>query len=725
MADLLDAIVRHQVYLGRYSTSVANRLIALLNRSEPDLLAALQSAIERLPPESFTIERLEAVLTSVRSMRNSLYSQVHASAADEIQRFAVHEAAFNLRMVQSAASSAGIQAVFSAVAPEQVYAAAMSRPFQGVVLREALQGVEAATARRVRDAIRMGFVEGKTIPQIVRDIKGTRANRYADGLLDWERRDIDAVVRTAITHTANVARQEFYAENDDIIDRWLFVATLDSRTTLTCASLSGKTFPIGKGPMPPRHYRCLPGDSLVLPRSAVTGAYKRWFDGEVVVFKTAGGREFTSTPNHPILTRCGWVPSGCLNVGDDVICDIGGEWGRVANGDHQDVPARIEDVVSAFFASSKMRPVPVPLSAEDFHGDGAGSEVAVVATDGLLRDGLYASVGEHSCKDGLVGRSSSALSPFVRYCSDKKRAFLRSSAARGGIRLRNYFFSLVRASATHSRELLFGPIPELYTPAFENESDCIDRHSGAIKNPSHSNAGLEQVGDLRFCNSDGCGAANFRAELAGRRVSVVGEQDSFDHLVGDVVLLGDGQSRHPAIEHFQNRAGVQMVLHTSNSDATALEKLGNGADADATLVAEILSGSTCEVASDKIISVSRREFSGHVFNLETVDGWYSADGIVTHNCRSSSIPLLKGQTQLFGTRASSGGQIDANTSFTTWLRKQPVAVQDEILGAQRGQMFRANKIEVDRFTDSRGRVYNLDELRRRDESLFDGERLAA
>lgn len=349
MADLLDAIVRHQVYLSRYSTSVSNRLIALLNRSEPDLLAALQSAIERLPPESFTIERLEAVLTSVRSMRNSLYSQVQASAAGEIQRFAVHEAAFNLRMMQSAASSAGIQAVFSAVAPEQVYAAAMSRPFQGVVLREALQGVEAATARRVRDAIRMGFVEGKTIPQIVRDIKGTRANRYADGLLDWERRDIDAAVRTAITHTANVARQEFYAENDDIIDRWLFVATLDSRTTLTCASLSGKTFPIGKGPMPPRHYRC----------------------------------------------------------------------------------------------------------------------------------------------------------------------------------------------------------------------------------------------------------------------------------------------------------------------------------------------------------------------------------------RSSSVPLLRGQTQLFGTRASAGGQIDANVSFTTWLRKQPVAVQDEILGVQRGKMFRAHKIEIDRFTDSRGRVYNLDELRRRDESLFDGERLAA
>lgn len=254
--DLIDASLRHSIYLGRYSTTVANRLIAQLNRVEPRLTAALQEALERVDPESFRADRIETLLRNVRSLRESLYESLQSSLADEIRSFSVYEAAFQVRMFEAAASSVGVQASFAAVAPEAVYAAAMSRPFQGVLLREALSGVDASVAQRVRGAIRDGFTEGRTIAQIVRDIKGTRANKYTDGILDWERRNIDAVVRTAITHTANVARQQFYAANDDIIDRWMFVATLDSRTTVTCASLSGQTYPIGKGPMPPRHYRC-------------------------------------------------------------------------------------------------------------------------------------------------------------------------------------------------------------------------------------------------------------------------------------------------------------------------------------------------------------------------------------------------------------------------------------------------------------------------------------
>jgi len=35
----------------------------------------------------------------------------------------------------------------------------------------------------------------------------------------------------------------------------------------------------------------------------------------------------------------------------------------------------------------------------------------------------------------------------------------------------------------------------------------------------------------------------------------------------------------------------------------------------------------------QIIGIRRRDFSGHVFNLETVGGWYSANNIIAHNCR--------------------------------------------------------------------------------------------
>lgn len=39
------------------------------------------------------------------------------------------------------------------------------------------------------------------------------------------------------------------------------------------------------------------------------------------------------------------------------------------------------------------------------------------------------------------------------------------------------------------------------------------------------------------------------------------------------------------------------------------------------------------VALSRIVSLSRREFRGHVFNLSTVEGFYLANGIVASNCR--------------------------------------------------------------------------------------------
>lgn len=36
--------------------------------------------------------------------------------------------------------------------------------------------------------------------------------------------------------------------------------------------------------------------------------------------------------------------------------------------------------------------------------------------------------------------------------------------------------------------------------------------------------------------------------------------------------------------------------------------------------------------ADRVVGVSRRRFSGHVHNLQTVGEWYSANGVIVHNC---------------------------------------------------------------------------------------------
>jgi len=127
----------------------------------------------------------------------------------------------------------------------------------------------------------------------------------------------------------------------------------------------------------------------------------RDYVGDVITIRTALGHELTATPNHPVATRRGWVPIAELAVGDHVLSSTGREWEVPdVDPDVDDVPPRIEQVAESF-------PVmlgPVPTAAEDFHGDGAGSDVHVVRANRLLANDGEPGVTEHVCEHKLGGR---------------------------------------------------------------------------------------------------------------------------------------------------------------------------------------------------------------------------------------------------------------------------------------------------------------------------------
>lgn len=102
-------------------------------------------------------------------------------------------------------------------------------------------------------------------------------------------------------------------------------------------------------------------------------------------------------------------------------------------------------------------------------------------------------------------------------------------------------------------------------------------------------------------------------------------------------------------------------------------------------------------------------------------------------CRSTTTPVTKSFRDLgidldevpAGTRASMDGQVPADLTYGGWLARQPAAVQDDILGATKGKLFRDGGLTVDRFVDRAGREYTLDELKRRERGAFRKAGLAA
>lgn len=274
-AKLQDKAIDHAVDLHRYSNGVVRRMVAVLNRSDANIVAQLSVVLGQLDASQFTVERLEALLGSVRALNEAAYQQVLAELQPELRALAEYEAGFQARTLTAAVPDPVlVRFPVASVATEQVYAAALSRPFQGRLLAGWFKDLPESRMRLVRNTIRAGYVEGKTTADIVRTIKGTKALGYADGIMDRSRRDVVTMVNTALSHTAQTARAVFTEANKDLVSAVRWLSTLDTRTSEECAIRDGLLYdpdtyePLGhsvpwlEGPGR-LHFNCRSVDTLV------------------------------------------------------------------------------------------------------------------------------------------------------------------------------------------------------------------------------------------------------------------------------------------------------------------------------------------------------------------------------------------------------------------------------------------------------------------------------
>lgn len=291
--DLVDMAIMHQVELARYSNNVVRRIMAILNRSDARLTAELTSVVSQLNDgtSTFRMDRLESLLSSLRAVNAQAYAQVDQALREELLNFTQYEASWQQMSLGSVLPA---QVSVASVAVDQIYAAAMSRPFQGTLLKDALTEVSAFTAKKIRETIAQGIVEGRTTDQIVRDIRGTKASNYTDGLLERSRKDVEAIVRTAVSHVANTTQTNVMAANSDLIRAVQWSATLDLRTTSQCRLRDGLLYetvshrPIGhsipwRGGPGSLHWNC---------RSAQVPVLKTWKE---MGLDLAGGPELAGT----------------------------------------------------------------------------------------------------------------------------------------------------------------------------------------------------------------------------------------------------------------------------------------------------------------------------------------------------------------------------------------------------------------------------------------------
>jgi SPP1 gp7 family putative phage head morphogenesis protein len=137
----------------------------------------------------------------------------------------------------------------------------------GEVVSKAFRGLAESQAQRFNAIVRTGLLTGEPTPQIARRMVGSldfgqlaktaRQQALAGGeLTRMADHQVLTIVRTSVQQVANEASQQVYRANEDVTQKYQYLATLDSRTSAICRSLDGQTFKYGDGPTPPVHFNC-------------------------------------------------------------------------------------------------------------------------------------------------------------------------------------------------------------------------------------------------------------------------------------------------------------------------------------------------------------------------------------------------------------------------------------------------------------------------------------
>lgn len=126
-------------------------------------------------------------------------------------------------------------------------------PATGTLTIEFLNTLSEFSLKRIASTINRGFVDKKTLNEILEEITGTKDNGYKDGILIPLSRAEMTISNTVIQHAASLMSAFVLATT---YNKYQWHSVMDARTTDICISRNKKVYNYGKGPLPPAHPRC-------------------------------------------------------------------------------------------------------------------------------------------------------------------------------------------------------------------------------------------------------------------------------------------------------------------------------------------------------------------------------------------------------------------------------------------------------------------------------------
>jgi len=241
---LADVGTRRQIMIQRFANGTLEELRPILNNLLEDLS-------QRIATTGQSRARLGQLMAEVESLIQAAGGEINQGLRQRILDFAEDETAFQQSVYREVTdvettlpTNEQLEAAIMGKATELVVGAETQR----MTVDAMVQRFSTSNAKEIKNTISGGFIAGDTTDQITQRVRQKVTGRTAA--------QARTVVATAVNHAATEAKEQFARQNSDVVRGEKYLATLDSRTTLTCAGFDGEIFPVGEGPKPPLHYNC-------------------------------------------------------------------------------------------------------------------------------------------------------------------------------------------------------------------------------------------------------------------------------------------------------------------------------------------------------------------------------------------------------------------------------------------------------------------------------------
>lgn len=301
---IFDSYLKHQIDLLRLAESLQNSVGLILDSSEKsirdELIAVLTVLIEREGGSYFDLETKKALMEmsrKINDIRTKPFADILKTLTDQMEELSVLEGS----VVAPENITKNIIFEYKSKKPTQTELKNIVKfgVFDGLTLKQWVDSLQMSDQTNIIRIVQKELNAGnRDVGNIVRKVVGTASKYGADGITSKSRSGLAGIIRTVVNGVTHQARDSFYKANPTLVASEIFVATLDSRTTVTCMGFDGETFLVGEGPFPPLHFKCR---SLRVPFISgmenldrpIRTAYKKDFVGMTSRQKRAKIRQLT------------------------------------------------------------------------------------------------------------------------------------------------------------------------------------------------------------------------------------------------------------------------------------------------------------------------------------------------------------------------------------------------------------------------------------------------